>query len=254
MTEVDTAFSYADFTSHKLLAAIAPEVSTRLSITTKVGFFAEGHDLAPTRLAAAAHQIADELGRPPDTLLLHNPERSAPSFTRACEELIRLQGIGLCGSWGISTWDPDALLGCDVPGRPDVVMVRCGLTVPDRLLTAGEQFIMDLQPHEVRGMSPFGGNTAAPIWSKVDPTRFLDAASRAKDPSRIQAALSVAFAVPHVSAVAVGTQDSSHLDQLCNATELQADPDTVARYRALLAERRTLAEKEPANVAESARP
>lgn len=252
MTEVDTAFSYADFTAHKLLAAVDPEITTRLSITTKVGFFAEGHDLAPTRLAAAAHQIADELGRPPDTLLLHNPERSAPSFARACEELIRLQGIGLCGSWGLSTWDPRALLGCDVPGRPDVVMVRCGLAVPGYILAAGEQFIMDLQPREVRGMSPFGGNTAAPIWSKVDPTRFLTAAAQAKEPNRIQAAFAVAFSVPRVTAVAVGTQDASHLGQLCEAAELQADPDTVARYRALLAERHTLAQKEPENVGENA--
>lgn len=253
MTDIDTAFSYTDFTAHTLLAAIDPEITTRLSITTKVGFFAHGHDLTPTRLAAAAQQIADELGRPPDTLLLHNPERSAPSFTRACEELIRLRDAGLCGSWGISTWDPGALLGHDVPGRPDVVMVRCGLAVPARSLAAGEQLITDLQPREVRGMSPFAGSTSAAIWTQVDPARFLDTASRARGPSRIQSALAVAFAVPHVSAVAVGTRDPNHLDQLCEAAELRADPDTVARYRALLAERLTLAEKDSAKDGESAR-
>jgi pyridoxine 4-dehydrogenase len=254
VTEVDTAFSYTDFTAHKLLAAVDPEITTQLSITTKVGFFPDGHDLTPARLSAAAHQIADELGRPPDTLLLHNPERSAPSFTRACEELIRLRDVGLCGSWGVSTWDPGALLGRDVPGRPDMVMVRCGLAVPARILAAGEQFITTLQPREVRGMSPFGGSTAAPIWSKVDSARFLTPAAQVKEPSRIQAAFAVAFSVPRVTAVAVGTQDASHLGQLCDAAELQADPDTVARYRALLVERHTLGQKEPATVGESARP
>lgn len=253
VTEVDTAFSYADFNAHKLLAAISPEITSRLSITTKVGFFPEGHDLTPARLSAAAHQIADDLGRPPDTLLLHNPERSAPMFTRACEELIRLRDVGLCASWGVSTWDPAALLGHEVPVPPDVVMVRCGLTVPDRVLDAGDRFVLDLRPSEVRGMSPFGGSTADPIWSKVNPARFLDAGSRLQEPSPIQSAFAVAFAVPRVLAVAVGTRDSNHLDQLCAAAELRADPDTVARYRSILAERLTLAQKKPAKDGEIVR-
>jgi aryl-alcohol dehydrogenase-like predicted oxidoreductase len=253
VTEVDTAFSYSDFAAHRLLAVAGAEIDTPLSITTKVGFFPHGHDLAPTRLCAAAHQIVDDLGRPPDTLLLHNPERSAPMFTRACEELIRLRDAGLCGSWGVSTWDPTALLGRGAPSPPDVVMVRCGLTVPARILAAGEQFIRELQPSEVRGMSPFAGNTSDPIWGTVDPARFLGPASRAEEPSRIQSAFAVAFALPRVAAVAVGTHDAHHLGQLCHAAELEADPDTVGRYRALLATRLTLAHKEPAKVGESAR-
>lgn len=252
MTEVDTAFSYTNFTAHQLLATIDPEITARLTITTKVGFFPEGHDLTPARLSTTAHQIADDLGRPPHTLLLHNPERSAPMFTRACSELIRLRELGLCSAWGISTWDPEPLLGHEVPAPPDVVMVRCGLTVPSPVLTTGEQFIRDLRPREVRGMSPFGGSTLDPIWSKANPTRFLIADSQSAEPSRIQSALAVAFAVPHVSAVAVGTRNGRHLDELCDATRLEADPKTVARYRALLDERHTLAQKKPANVGESA--
>ena len=253
MTAIDTAFSYANFAAHQQLAALGSDITTRLSITTKVGFFPEGHDLAPVRLSAAAHQIIDDLGRPPDTLLLHNPERSAAMFTRACEELIRLREAGLCSAWGLATWDPGALLGCDLPATPDVVMVRCGLKVPARTLTAGEQLIIQLRPREVRGMSPFGGNTVGPIWSKVDPTGFLTPDSRATEPSRIQAAFATAFSIPRVTAVAVGTQDPSHLSQLSDAAALQTDPDTVARYRALLAERLTLAQKEPEKARESTR-
>ncbi len=253
MTEVDTAFNYSDFAAHHLLGTIDPAITERLSITTKIGFFPEGHDLAPKRLSEAARQIADELGRAPDVLLLHNPERSAPMFAAACAELARLRDAGLCGGWGVSTWDPRVLLGSRVPTSPDVVMVRCGLTVPARVLVAAEQFIMEVQPHEVRGMSPFGGNTADPIWSKVDPARFLEPASRAKEPSRFQSAFAAAFALPRVSAVAVGTGDVSHLRQLCDAAGLQAEPDTVARYRALLTQRSTLSSKEAANVGEAAR-
>ena len=181
-----------------------------------------------------------------------NPERSAPIFTRACEELIRLRDVGLCGSWGISTWDPGALLGRSAPAPPDVMMVRCGLKVPARVLAVSEQFLMELRPREVRGMSPFGGSTTDPIWNTVNPARFLTTDSRVKEPSRLQSAFAVAFAVPSVTAVAVGTQDLSHLGQLCDAVDLQTDPDILARYRALLAERLTLAQKEPEKVQESA--
>lgn len=250
--EVDTAYSYSGFTAHRLLASLAPHTLERLSITTKIGFFPDGHNLAPTRLAAAARQIADELGRAPDTLLLHNPERSGQMFIPACEELIRLREAGLCAAWGISTWDPGALLGLSLPTPPDVVMVRCGLTTPARILSDAEQLLTALQPREVRGMSPFGGSTTDPIWSKVDPTRFLEPASQAEEPNRVQSALAVAFAVPRVAAIAVGTGEVSHLDQLCDAVDLRADPDTVARYRALLARRSTLSQ-ETANAGEAAR-
>jgi aryl-alcohol dehydrogenase-like predicted oxidoreductase len=251
VSELDTAFSYSDFASHALLAGIGSDITAHLKITTKVGFFTEGHDLAPRRLSEAAYRIADDLARVPDTLLLHNPERSAPLFTRACEELIRLRDAGLCGAWGVSSWDPTALLGQSVSQPPDVLMVRCGLVVSARVLSAAEQLISQLRPREVRGMSPFGGTTADRIWRKVDPATFLDPASRHTAPTRVQSALAVAFAVPRASAVAVGTSDAVHLGQLCDAAKLRADPDTVGRYRALLAERHTLAGTQPASMEES---
>ena len=253
ITEIDTAYNYSDFAAHRLLAALDPRTLENISITTKIGFFPEGHDLTPTRLAAAARQIADELGRAPDTLLLHNPERSAEQFTLACEEMIRLREAGLSAAWGFSTWDPGPLLGRITPAPPDVVMVRCGLTTPAPILAGAEQLLTQLHPRETRGMSPFGGSTTDLIWSKVDPARFLEPASRAEEPARVQSALAVAFAVPRVSAIAVGTGDADHLDQLCNALDLRADQNTVARYRALLAQRSTLSQKEPAKVGEAAR-
>ena len=251
VAELDTAFSYSDFASHALLAGIGSDITAHLKVTTKVGFFIDGHDLTPARLAEAAHRTADDLGRVPDTLLLHNPERSAPRFARACEELIRLRDAGLCGAWGVSSWDPTALLGQSVSQPPDVLMVRCGLAVSARVLSAAEKLISQLRPREVRGMSPFGGTTAGRIWRTVDPAMFLDPASRDTAPTRAQSALAVAFAVPRVSAVAVGTSDAAHLGQLCDAAKLRADPDTVGRYRSLLATRRTLTETQPATVEES---
>lgn len=252
ITEIDTAHSYSDFAAHRHLAALDPRTLAHLSITTKIGFFPEGHDLTPARLAGATRQIADELGRAPDTLLLHNPERSAEQFTPACEEMIRLREAGLCAAWGISTWEPGPLLGRTAPAAPDVIMVRCGLTTSARILADAEQLLAQLHPSETRGMSPFGGSTTDPIWSKVDPARFLEPASRAEAPARVQSALAVAFAVPQVSAIAVGTGDVGHLDQLCDALSLRADQNTIATYRALLAQRSTLSQTEPAKVGEAA--
>jgi aryl-alcohol dehydrogenase-like predicted oxidoreductase len=251
VSELDTAFSYSDFVSHALLAGIGSDITAHLKITTKVGFFPDGHDLAPRRLSEAAYRIADDLGRVPDTLLLHNPERSAPLFTRACEDLIRLRDAGLCGAWGVSSWDPTALLGQSVSQPPDVLMVRCGLAVSARVLSAAEQLMSQLRPRVVRGMSPFGGSMADSIWHQVDPAMFLDPASRDTAPTRVQAALAVAFVVPRVSAVAVGTSETNHLEQLRDAAMLRADPDAVGRYRSLLAERRTLTETELAMAEES---
>lgn len=249
VTEIDTAFNYAGFKAHSLLAEIDSSVTRRLAITTKVGFFADRHGLAPEKLAAAAHQTAEGLGRVPEVLLLHNPERSAPHLAAACEAMVQLRESGLCGSWGISTWAPAALLDYvdAATPQPEVLMVRCGLTVSHRVLTAAEALIDRLRPREVRGMAPFGGNPSDPLWQTVDPALFLTPASRSVNPERLQAALGVAFATPRVSAVAVGTSRASHLAQLCEASALNADPETIARYRTLLAERHKLSARTDSN-------
>ena len=73
VSELDTAFSYSDFASHALLAEIGSDITAHLKITTKIGFFPDGHDLSAGRLRTAAERIRSELGRAPDALLLHNP-------------------------------------------------------------------------------------------------------------------------------------------------------------------------------------
>jgi aryl-alcohol dehydrogenase-like predicted oxidoreductase len=234
VTEIDTAFNYSGFAAHRLLAEAGRGLLDRFSITTKVGFFADGHDLTAARLSEAVERISDQLGRVPDTLLLHNPERSAGQFSAACEALIGLRDRGFCTSWGFSTWNPRPLLGVAVPESPDVVMVRCGLAVPHEVLGAAEQLVARLRPSEVRGMSPFGGSAADPVWAVVDPTLFLVAAEGA---NQVQAAFAMAFAVPEVPAVAVGTSRPEHLRQLLRATRLEVRPEVVAQYRALLGAR-----------------
>ncbi|MGW1989596.1 aldo/keto reductase [Embleya sp. NPDC001921] len=249
---IDTAFNYADFASHARLAQTAGDLLPRFAISTKVGFFpttgrAE-HSLDPTRLRRAIEQTCRDIGTP-DTVFLHNPERSLASvdppqarrtFTAACAALDEACTAGLCRTWGIASWDPRTLPTMAAPDMPTprVLMVRAGLLAGVDVLNATDTLAdhWNLTPETVRGMSPFGGSITDPVWSSVDARVFLTHPEKA---SRVQAALRVAYHLPSVHAVAVGSDDPSHLQELTEALDLDVDVDTdkIDRYRALLDER-----------------
>ncbi|MEK2477234.1 hypothetical protein [Streptomyces noursei] len=95
----------------------------------------------------------------------------------ACAAVERAAAEGLCGSWGISSWDPRPLPGL-VDGalpRPDAVMVRAGLLAGIDVLEASEALAArwDLTPAQLWGMSPFGGSATQPLWGKLDPRVFI---------------------------------------------------------------------------------
>ncbi|WP_262391194.1 aldo/keto reductase [Nocardiopsis sp. CNR-923] len=232
MTGLDTAYNYQHFSSHQALAAAAGEALDEFEITTKVGFFPQGHDLSPERLRQAVRQTVDDLGRVPDTVLLHNPECSVDGFEAACEALVRIRDDGLCREWGISTWSPQELVGRSwaLP-PPDVIMVRAGLSVPAPVLDATERLTIGLGAKKVYGMAPFGGNANDPIWSKVDTHLFLTPGQQAHT---LQAALAAAFAIPEVERIAVGTSSPTHLAHIVQARSLTISPAVIERYRALL--------------------
>jgi pyridoxine 4-dehydrogenase len=195
VTALDTAYNYQRFGGHRALADAAGDLLDRFEISTKVGFFTDGHSLDPARLHAAVEQAASDLGRIPDTVLLHNPECSPGGFQRACDTIRALRDTELCRAWGVSTWDPRRLLAVAQEARPDVLMVRAGLTVPAVVLDAAEDVVAALRPERVWGMAPFGGDSADPIWSSVDTELFLTPGQQA---SRLGAALAAAFAIPSV--------------------------------------------------------
>ncbi|MER8041977.1 aldo/keto reductase [Streptomyces sp. NPDC094032] len=238
MTRLDTASNYLRHRSHEVLRATAGDLLPRFSVSTKVGYFPEGHSLAPSRLVEAAERAVGDLGREPELLLLHNPEHSAPdaeALAQACTVLADAARAGLCGSWGVSTWDPRSLVGLDAP-RPDVLMVRAGLLVGGDILEAAEAVVERWQPSEVWGMSPFGGNAAEAVWERFDPRIFLRDSPSA---TRIQAAFRSAYGLPRVDAVAVGTDDAGHLRELTEAVAYEVDVDVVSQYRRLLHARQT---------------
>ncbi|MFJ8506331.1 aldo/keto reductase [Streptomyces avermitilis] len=243
VTDLDTAFNYHHFASHRTLAAIADDLLPAFTISTKVGYFPDGHDLDPARLRAAVEQSAEELGRTPDTVLLHNPEASVDGFATACAVLVEMREAGLCKNWGLSTWDPRSLLDADweIP-RPDVAMVRAGLTVSAGILNAVDELVNRAKITELWGMAPFAGNADDSIWQTVDTSTFLVSGQQC---SALQAGVAAAFAIPGVTRLAVGTSRVEHLAEAVGGSRLAVNTETVTACRALLRERATVSAGAP---------
>lgn len=245
---VDTAFSYCSFASHAMLAEVAPDMVGEFVISTKVGFFPGGeHSLEPDRLRQAAEQSAADLGRTPDVLLLHNPEhglfrmereKASDLLAEATGALAGVSASGLAGRWGIASWNPRHLAPLLTPDHPEpqVVMIRCGLTVGPETLEAAE----DLRPKtdssadSMWGMAPFAGNTMDAMWSSVRTSLFV---KPGQETSKFQAAFGAAFHLPPVSRVAVGADNPVHLRELVTATKFDIDTETLAAYLSLIRER-----------------
>lgn len=248
MTDLDTAYNYRGFTSHRKLAATAGDLLGEFTISTKVGFFpgvrGPEHCLDPVRLRQAVHQSVHELGVHPDVVLLHNPERTlaglAPEqggdrWEAACTALNDMTTEGWCRSWGVACWDPRpvlTVLDWALPA-PALVMVRAGLLVRAEILDASESLatLCGLGRHARWGMSPYGGQATHPVWDEVDARQFLQ---ESRNCSSMPAAFRVAYELPHVSRVAVGTSSAEHLAELVAATALDVDDNRIARYRSLL--------------------
>lgn len=144
VTDLDTAYNYRAFTSHRRLAATAGDLLSEFTISTKVGFFpgdrGPEHSLDPVRLRRAVHESVQDLGVQPDVVLLHNPERTLATlalehgrdcWAAACTALDDLATAGWCRSWGVTCWDPRpvrTVVDHALP-TPARVMVRAGLLV-----------------------------------------------------------------------------------------------------------------------------
>ncbi|MFF8971530.1 aldo/keto reductase [Streptomyces sp. NPDC014995] len=247
VTVIDTSTNYLGFLSHETLSRTAGDLMPKFTISTKVGYFRRPgraeHSLDPLRLRAAIEQTVRDLGREPDLVFLHNPEHSLhetarhsrDALARACTALEDATARGLCGAWGIASWDPTRLSGLiqtSVP-RPSVLMVRAGLLVGARTLDAADALsaAWRLDDGMVWGMSPFGGSTNTPVWDRVDPRVFLRDGANS---SRVQAAFRAAYLLPQVGTVAVGTNEPTHLSELISALACEVDERAIDEYRSLL--------------------
>nr|WP_157166288.1 aldo/keto reductase [Streptomyces typhae] len=250
VTALDTSSNYLGFRSHEVLARVAGDLLPRFTLSTKVGYFPGAdraeHSLDPARLHVAVEQAVKGLGREPDLIFLHNPEhtltgaasRDRYTLAQACAALDVAASKGLCGAWGIASWDPAPLVDLvDVAlPRPSVLMVRAGLLVGTRTLDAADVVAAawGLGSERVWGMSPFGGSTRAPVWDRINPGVFLRSGDRV---TRVQAAFRVAYDLPQVSTIAVGTDEPAHLGELMGALASKVDERAVREYRDLIRSR-----------------
>lgn len=207
-----------------------------------MGFFPSAggaeHSLDPVRLRLAVERAARELGREPDIVLLHNPERSLAGLSpadghallgNACTTLADAARDGLCRTWGVASWDTRSLgmVQVDDLPSPDILMVRAGFLVGIDLLDATTVLSTAWQPGETWGMSPFGGGHRK-VWEEFDPRPFLRPHHGGL--SHIQAAFRTAFHLPSATAMAVGTDDPGHLAQLVQALAAEVDTSPVSQY------------------------
>ncbi|WP_404959535.1 aldo/keto reductase [Streptomyces sp. 147326] len=252
VTALDTAAPYLGFRSHAVLAETAADLLPKFTLSTKVGFFQSAggteHSLDPGRLRLAVEKATRELGGEPDTVLLHNPERSltglSPADSRAllgsaCTALADAARDGLCRAWGVASWDPRPLgmVRVDDLPSPDVLMVRAGFLVGIDLLDATAVLRDVWRMGETWGMSPFGGGRGK-VWEGFDPRPFLR--PHHGDLSRVQAAFRTAFHLPSATAVAVGTDNSGHLAELVQTLSAGVDTAAVSEYlRALHSHRQS---------------
>lgn len=203
----------------------------------------------PARLRGAVQESADTLGIVPDVVFLHSPERSlteldvlaaAERLAAAASVVAEFAAAGWCNRWGIATWDPRLLARVAAAQEadvvvPEVLIVRAGLLVPASVLAAAEQLAdrFVVRAENRWGMSPFAGRGADPAWEAVNPRAFLAPTVRS---SPVQAAFAVAYAIPEVHLLAVGTDRSAHLDQLVAASRLPLDQTAIVGYRRCLTE------------------
>ncbi|WP_157902573.1 aldo/keto reductase [Frankia sp. KB5] len=261
MRDIDTAFNYADFSSHAQLAATIPDLLPEFHLSTKVGFFPSStghseHSLEPERIRRAVEMSADTLGRVPDVVFLHNPERSVTGagagrghdlFLEAARILDEAVQSGLCAAWGISTWDARPLVevfGGYLPEsapRPAHLMHRSGVLASPAIWEAADAFagLLRVDSGNRWGMSPFGGHTRQSFWDSLNLASLLSARP-SPDIATPQVAFRLAYELPPVTRVAVSLNRPSHLTQLVEAARLEVDQENIERYRVLLRHRRLL--------------
>ena len=109
-----------------MLARVAGDLLGEFALSTKVGFFANGdpagcaqHSLEAARLRETVERSTEDLGRTPDLVFLHSPERTlagSPTsegrcqLAAACNALAETVAAGLCRAWGIASWDPRSVV------------------------------------------------------------------------------------------------------------------------------------------------
>ncbi|EKX65972.1 aldo/keto reductase [Streptomyces ipomoeae] len=255
---IDTAPNYHHGRAQTQLQSVLTG-NPGLRVSTKVGFFtpdvataageagvltsaeaASGHCLTDRYVAWQSRRNAAALGRTPDIVFIHNPERAArphdaiiSAFT-ALEVEARAERIG---GYGVATWTGFA--GAFTVADLLDIASRCG--GPDHHLTA-VQFpvsLVMLKPvaQALDGTGPLIEATAAgldtfvsaPLHGGELPTIVTDELAQLIDPGTTpaEAALRVTASAPGVKHVILGSERAQHWEAARRVLALPPLPDKI---------------------------
>jgi hypothetical protein len=113
-------------------------------------------------------------------------------------------------------------------------MVRAGLSLSSQQLDAAEALseVLGVPATGRWGMSPFAGSTGEPAWTNTNYSPFLEPRQVF---APVQAAFRLAYELPPVHRVIVGSNDRDHLNDLTSAVSLRIASGAIAQYRKLVA-------------------
>ncbi|WP_406206931.1 aldo/keto reductase [Kitasatospora sp. NBC_01560] len=263
-TWIDTAPNYRGGSAHHDLA---PALRTHpdISVSTKVGFISrtaalealaagvitpaqaeEGHSLRPSYVRWQTERSTVELGRHPEVVFLHNPERIGErntvlaAISRAFEALEELVAAGLIGGYGVATWSGFSAGTFTVNDLVDTAFRAAGSRHHLRAIQLPVSLVaLDAAVEALDGLGPIGTAAAAgldvfassPLHGGDLPgmiTRDLAELIRpGLEPP--EAALHVVASTPGISRILLGTSNAAHWQRAFRAIELP--PMTAAALR-----------------------
>lgn len=263
---IDTAPNYCHGRAHRLLAPVLAE-HPHLSIATKIGFLT-----APTaRSAYAAGVIASpetrhnitadyvrwqtgrsrtELGRSPDAVFLHNPERQRSDLDTRLRDVFTVleesAQAGHLGSYGVATWDGFQQRAFSVQQLDRLATEAAGGEHHLRVIQLPVSLVMDRDFSEaLRGTGPIAAATelgwdvhaSAPLHGGELPHLATTEIAELINPgSEIAAACLTAVAsCPGVSKVLLATSNPAHWSDALAATCAEVSRDTLRTVLDVLA-------------------
>lgn len=252
LSYIDTAFNYAGGQSAKLLGDELQRWPDRaaVAVSSKIGYFPgphrDEHDLSTERLLSAARSTSSYLRRPPDLLLLHNPEESirdqnpAVDIRPAVAVMEHIVESGFAKAWGISSWrgfsglfTVNDWVSTAQGTPPTAVMVPGSLAEPRYIEQAFSGFgpiadasVLGLDVHV---FAPFAGGALSTVSAR-NTLRALGIGRAHPANTVATASLAVVATTPGVTHIVAGFSSSQHITQAVRVLANPADHDLSKRF------------------------
>lgn len=261
---IDTAPNYRGGSAHHDLA---PTLSTHpgIYVSTKVGFISrtarvagvaagvitaaqaeDGHSLRPAYVRWQTERSVAELGRRPEVVFLHNPERIGErnavlaAISLAFEALEELVAAGLISGYGVATWSGFSTGAFTVADLIDAAARAAGSGHHLRAIQLPVSLVaLDAAAEALDGVGPIAAASAAglevfassPLHGGDLPGMItgdlVDLIRPGLEPP--EAALHVVASTPGISRILLGTSNAAHWQRALRALELPPMPAVALR-------------------------